>query len=275
MLEPPTDHPINLVTQNVLTFGSWTLTAVVLGLAIYWGRQERTPFYVLMVAAAGIGAFAEPLYDVAMMLYFYSAGPMQTHFTAFGIPQPIWTHSGYVVLYASAALVGARSIRFGRLTASGLFRLAGVELAMSCVFEMIGINGGAYEYWGPHAFRILEYPVTIGVLEAAQVVAFTVAASLLRRRVSHPLGLLGLFVLFPCTFFMVNLGAGAPMIVALHLDDPSPLIVGAASVLSMIFAVVVVRGAALALPSTSGTSGTSSTEAGPVDVTAPAATESV
>ncbi|MFV9452312.1 hypothetical protein ACNJ7E_02405 [Rhodococcus sp. NM-2] len=35
---------------------------------------------------------------------------------------------------------------------------------------------------------------------------------------SHPVGLSGTFVLFPCTFFGVNFGAGWPMIVALH--DP-------------------------------------------------------
>jgi hypothetical protein len=254
MPTPPVDHPLVPLTQDVFTWGSWGLTVVLLGVAVRWGLRERTPFYVLIVLAAGVGAFAEPLYDAAMMLYFYSSPGMYTHFTAFGVPQPIWTHSGYVVLYASAAMAGARRIRAGRMTPRALFALAGVELAMSCAFEMIGINGGAYEYWGPHVFRVLSYPVVIGVLEAAQVVAFTVAAATLRDHVSSRTGLLGLFVLFPATFFMANLGAGAPVVIALHLAGTSPPVVGAATVLSMVFAAVVVRGAGLLLPGPDGES---------------------
>ena len=87
--------------QAILTDVSWGLTAVLLVIAIWMGMRERTPFYALIVLAAAVGAFAEPLYDVAMMLYFYSTEGMWTHFTAFGIPQPIWTHSRYVVLYAA------------------------------------------------------------------------------------------------------------------------------------------------------------------------------
>jgi hypothetical protein len=245
---PPVGHPLNFVAQDVFTWGSWGLTVVILGVAIRWGLKERTPFYVLIVLATGVGAFAEPLYDTAMMLYFYSSPGMYTHFTAFGVPQPIWTHSGYVVLYASAAMVGTRRIRAGRMTPNALFGLAGVELLMSCAFEMIGINGGAYEYWGPHAFRVFDYPLVIGVLEAAQVIAFTVAAAALRERVSSTTGLVGLFVLFPCTFFMANLGAGAPVVVALHLAQTGPVIIGAASILSMVFAAALVRGAGLWLP---------------------------
>lgn len=247
-MTPPVDQQLNLVTQDILTWGSWILTFVILGVAVRFGLKERTPFYVLLVLAAGVAAFAEPLYDEAMMLYFYSTEGMYTHFTAFEIPQPIWTHSGYVVLYASAAVIGTQRIRAGRMTPTSLFTLAGVEFAMSCVFEMVGINGGAYEYWGPHTFRVFEYPLVIGVLEAAQVICFTVGAALLRERVSGTTGLLGLFVLFPCTFFMANLGAGAPVVVALHLENTSAVVVGAASILSMAFAAAVIRGASLLLP---------------------------
>src|ERR1700743_3974370 len=100
-------------------------------MAIWMGVRERTPFYALMVLGALVGAFAEPLYDVAMMLYFYSTHGMWTHFTAFDIPQPIWTHSGYVVLYASAAILVAREIHRGTMTRHKLYLWAAVELAMS------------------------------------------------------------------------------------------------------------------------------------------------
>jgi hypothetical protein len=243
----PIDHQLNLTTQAILTYASWTLTVVIMLLAVRMGRREGTPFYALMVLAAMVGAFVEPLYDVAMMLYFYSTDGLWTHFTAFDIPQPIWTHSGYVVLYASTAIFVAREIARGTVTRRRLFMWAGVELVISAAFEIFGINAGAYSYWGPHVFRIFQYPLLIGVLEAAQVICFAVAASQLRFRVTRRWQLLGLFMVFPCTFLMANFGAGWPAIIAVHLQHTTPLVVAGATVISIGFAVVLVWAAAALL----------------------------
>ena len=245
---PPIDHPLNLATQAILTDLSWALTAVLLVIAIRMGVRQRTPFYALLVLAALIGAFAEPLYDVAMMLYFYSTPGMWTHFTAFDIPQPIWTHSGYVVLYAAPAIYIAHQIARAMMTRRTLFVWAGITLIESAAFEIIGINGGLYSYWGPHVFRIFQYPLVIGVLEAAQVIVFAVAASQLRARCTAQWQLLGLFVLFPCTFFMANFGAGWPTIIAVHLEHTSTPVIAAATVVSIGLAVMLVRMSASFLP---------------------------
>jgi hypothetical protein len=245
---PPVDHELNLTMQAILTNVSWVLTAMLLVIAIWLGMRERTSFYAFMVLAAGVGAFAEPLYDVAMTLYFYSTPGMWTHFTAFDIPQPIWTHSGYVVLYAAPAIYITRQIARDTMTRQTLFFWAGITLLESAAFEMIGINGGLYTYWGPHVFQIFQYPLVIGVLEATQVICFAIAASVLRDRHTSLWQLLGLFVLFPCTFFMANFGAGWPTIIAVHLKHTSTLAVTAATVVSIGFAVVLVRAAASFLP---------------------------
>ncbi|WP_280830009.1 hypothetical protein [Mycobacterium sp. OTB74] len=218
---PPVDHQLNLMTQTLLTGLSWALTAALLVLGVWLGRRERTPFYVLIVVAAGVGAFAEPLYDVAMMLYFYSTDGMWTHFTAFNIPQPIWTHSGYVVLYAAPAMYIAYQIARGTASRTKLFGWAGIVLLESAAFEIVGINGGLYTYWGPHVFRVFQYPLVIGVLEAAQVICFAVAASQLRARATALWQLSGLFAIFPFTFFGANFGLGWPTIIALHLEHTS------------------------------------------------------
>ena len=259
---PPIDHQLNLTTQAILTDVSWGLTAALLLIAIWMGVRERTPLYALMVLAALVGAFAEPLYDVAMALYFYSTPGMWTHFTAFDIPQPIWTHSGYVVLYAAPAIYIAHRIGRGMMTRRTLFIWAGITLLESAAFEMIGINGGLYSYWGPHVFRIFQYPLVIGVLEAAQVICFAVAASQLRARCTNQWWLLGLFVLFPCTFFMANFGAGWPTIIAAHLKHTSTPVVAAAAVLSICFAAVLVRAAASFLPPQSAAGGGHNTTKG-------------
>jgi hypothetical protein len=245
---PPVDRELNLTTQAILTYGSWGLTVVILVIAIWMGMRERTPLYALVVLAALVGAFAEPLYDVAMMLYFYSTEGMFTHFTAFDIPQPIWTHSGYVVLYAAPAIYITYQIARGTMTRNKLYVWAGITLLESAAFEMIGINGGLYTYWGPHVFRIFQYPLVIGVLEAAQVICFAVAASQLRARCTGQRQLLGLFVLFPCTFYMANFGAGWPIIIAIHLENTSTPVIAAATLVSIGFAVVLVRAAASFLP---------------------------
>src|ERR1700691_6746958 len=100
-----TQHHLNLTGQNVLTFVSWTLTIILLAVTIEMGRRERSPFYVLIVLGAMVGAFAEALYDVAFSLYFSSTHGMQTFYTIFGVPQPVWTHSGYAILYALPAVL--------------------------------------------------------------------------------------------------------------------------------------------------------------------------
>jgi hypothetical protein len=252
---PPIDHELNLTTQAILTHVSWGLTAVLLAIAIWMGARERTPFYAFLVLGALVGAFAEPLYDVAMALYFYSTPGMWTHFTAFDIPQPIWTHSGYVVLYAAPAIYIAHRIGRGMMTRRTLFVWAGISLLESAAFEIVGINGGLYSYWGPHVFRIFQYPLVIGVLEAAQVICFAVAASQLRARCTGQWQLLGLFVLFPCTFFMANFGAGWPTIIAVHLEHTSTPVVPVAAVISICLAVVLIGAAASFLPPQSAADG--------------------
>src|SRR6202008_262119 len=242
------DHELNLTTQAILTYGSWALTAVALAIAIWMGTRERTPFYALLVLAALGGAFAEPLYDVGMMRSFYSTDGMFTHFTAFDIPQPIWTHSGYVVLYAAPAIYITYQIARRTMPRNKLYVWTGITLLESAAFEMIGINGGLYSYWGPHVFRIFQYPLVIGVLEAAQVIVFAVTASQLRARCTAQWQLLGLFVLFPCTFFMANFGAGWPTIIAVHLEHTSTPVIAAATVVSIGLAVMLVRMSASFLP---------------------------
>lgn len=246
MLTAPYDHPLNLTTQAVLTYGSWALTAVLLAIAVKKDLRQRSPFFVFLILAGMVGALAEPLYDVGFMLLFYVPGIWST-FSAFDIPQPVWAYSGYVVLYTGTAMFICEQIDKG-LKPVGLYMWAGIELLMSMAFEIIGIQGGAYAYWGPHAFRVFDYPLAIGVLESAQVICFSLAASELRRRASGTASLLGLFAIFPCTFYLANFGAGAPLIIALHLDQPSPTLVAVCSALSIFLALLLIRSAARLLP---------------------------
>ncbi|MCW2787951.1 MAG: hypothetical protein JWP56_254, partial [Aeromicrobium sp.] len=178
------------------------------------------------------------------------ASAIYTHFTSFDVPQPIWTHSGYALLYAAPALYITRMIHLGTLTQKKLYAVAGLSLLESCAFEMIGINSNVYTYWGPHVFRVFDYPIVIGMLEMAQVMCFAIAAAELRKRVTHPAQLLGLVLLFPATFALANYGGGAALIVGLHVTDPSELVRYVTTVISMVAALGLVRIAAAFLPTT-------------------------
>src|ERR1700741_3346380 len=88
-------HPLDTTWQSIFTFVSWGLVVIMLLIAWRMCVKQRTPFFVLAVLAAGVAAFAEPLYDVAFDLWFYDvhnghSGAMYSHFTAFGVVQPNW-----------------------------------------------------------------------------------------------------------------------------------------------------------------------------------------
>jgi hypothetical protein len=251
-MSQPVDHQLNLAAQDIFTYGSWALTLALLVVAIWMSRREKTWFYALIVVVAMVAAFAEPVYDDLMMLYFYTdhggASAIHSHFTAFDVPQPVWTHSGYALLYAGPALYITRKLHLGTLTKNGLYLVAAVSLLESCLFEIIGINSGVYTYWGPHVFRIFDYPLVIGMLEMAQVMCFAVAAAEVRKRVTRPVQLGALLVLFPATFALVNYGGGAALIVGLHLENTNGLAQHVATIISMLAALGLVRMAASLVP---------------------------
>jgi hypothetical protein len=250
----PFEAHLNLVSQNVMTWASWILTAVLLAYTIYLWRTHRTPFYLLVVLATMVGAFGEPLYDEAFSLYFYTRGTangpsnLYSLFTAFDVPQPVWTHSGYALLYALPAIFILLRIRQGKLTSRAIWAWAAVTLVESCAFEMIGINIGTYTYWAPQVLRIANYPIVIGILEAAQVVLFAIAASHLQARAKSRWSQLGIFVVFPVTFFGANFGAGVAVIVAIHTQGAGQAVVVAATLVSIGLAVALIRLASKFIP---------------------------
>lgn len=253
-------HPLDTAWQNVFTFASWGIVLVMLAIAVRKWRAERTPFYVFAILGAGIAAFAEPLYDVTFDLWFYDAhadgtpGAADSHFTAFDVVQPNWTHSGYIILYAMACLYAGRKIYEGRMTRSGLFQIWALEILLSCVFEVIGTGVNVYTYYGPYELRIWNYPLVIGFLEGTQTILFTVLAVNIWKRVKTGWGLSALIPAFPVTMFGANAGIGAPVIIALHLSDSefSSTLVWVATFVTIANCALAIRGASLFLPKPAG-----------------------
>lgn len=109
-------------------------------------------------------------------------------------------------------------------------------------------NAAFTGYYGAHALRLFNYPMVVGVLETAQVISFCMAATLLRRHVGERWGLLSQFVLFPMTFYGINFGLGAPVLVAINMPQVNPTLVLIGSVFSIVTALGVVIGWSRLLP---------------------------
>jgi hypothetical protein len=253
ILTAPLDHPLNLTVQTVLTLGSGAITLLFFLDAARRSLAQRTPFFVVLVLAGAIGALCEPLYDVGFKLLFYIPGQW-TLFSAFGVPQPVWTITGYVTLFSGPAMLIADRIARG-MTRARLLQWFGLLIVTTSAFEMIGINGDAYTYWGPHALRVFQYPLVVGVLEAAMVITLGVAAAAWRVRARSPWLMSGLVPLFLIVFYGINFGLGAPTLVAIALDAPSPTVVLAAALLSLILAGASVWGLCLTLPTSRAVAG--------------------
>src|ERR1700676_1203535 len=134
MISPPYDHSLNLVTQTIMTFASWAIALGLLAVSVRRGRQQGSAFPVLIVLAAGVAALAEPLYDIAFKLLFFIPGQW-TLFTYAGIPQPVWTVSGYMILYAGPALFICEHLSRG-MSRNIFLTWSAATLVISGLFEI-------------------------------------------------------------------------------------------------------------------------------------------
>ncbi|KAK7456863.1 hypothetical protein CaCOL14_010764 [Colletotrichum acutatum] len=243
MLTAPIDTRVSAPMQLIVVITSYVIWVSLLLYGLFLRKKENTWFYVTIALAAGLGGIFEPIYDNALMLYFYGPGQW-TAFTSMGVPQPIWVYSGYATLYGTVPVFLNRQITSG-ITRRCFFRYAAIELASSCLFEIVVINGGVYEYWGPHVLRIFKYPIVIGILETVQVMFYSVAVANLRAKSDRTgYNLIGALLIFPITFMAANIGIGAPLIISLHSSIKSEALVTLGTMASILGSVVAI----MALP---------------------------
>lgn len=243
MLTAPIDTRVSAPMQLIVVIASYVIWASLLTYGLFLRKKENTWFYVIIAFAVGVGGIFEPIYDNALMLYFYGPGQW-TAFTSMGVPQPVWVYSGYATLYGTVSVFLNRQITSG-ISRRCFFQYAAIELASSCLFEIIVINGGVYEYWGPHVLRIFKYPIIIGILETVQVIFYSVAVANLRARSDRVVyHLIGALLIFPITFMAANIGVGAPLIISLHSSIQSEALVTLGTMASILGSVIAI----MALP---------------------------
>jgi hypothetical protein len=221
---PPYDLPLNTTMQTIATVLLWAGTLLLLAYAAKIARDERSILPVVLVLAVAAGSVIEPLYDISYHLHWLDAGEQWTLFTSFGLPQPVWVMPAYVMVFGLPAVLLYRSLARGA-SIGRIFKIAALTSCTTAVFEIAAVNLDLYVYYGESAWRFLEYPLFISVMEGTQITGFAVLAAVLSQRVTRPWHCLALFAIFPCNFAFEVLGAGFPTVILQNSStDPNGLL---------------------------------------------------
>lgn len=216
---------LNETMQAIATIILWTGTFALLFYAAELARKHRSPLPVFLVLAVAAGSIIEPIYDITYHLHWLGAdangdGVQWTLFTAFGLPQPVWVMPAYVMVFALPALLLYRSFASG-VTVRKIFCWAALTACTTAAFETIAVNVDLYTYYGDAPMRLLNYPLWISFMEAAQITGFAVLCAVISLRATKWQHTLIAFLVFPANFAFETLGAGFPTLIAQNAPDPS------------------------------------------------------
>lgn len=117
-------------------------------------------------------------------------------------------------------------------------KLGGVLILISIATEIACITLGTYEYYGPHPFRVLSYPMWIAMANAViGIVAGVVAA---RLRPLLPGAQAWAYVaLVPATMAMIQFGTGFLALDAINTPNPASWLLYLCATVSMVLAATV------------------------------------
>ena len=227
--DQPGDLPdLNTTLQSIVTIALWAGTIALVLYAIHLSRRDRSPIAILLVLAVAVGSLIEPLYDISYHLFWHDfdangESAQWTLFESFDLPQPVWVMPAYVVVFAGPAIFMYQGLAKGT-NLRHVFKLAAITACTTAAFEILMINLDLYSYWSPQTMRVLDYPIWIACMEAAQITTFAMLVALLWRKATKPVHLLAAFLIFPANFAFSTLGAGFPGIIAINMDDPSSVL---------------------------------------------------
>jgi hypothetical protein len=243
---PPVDQTLGTTGQAVLTVVTAVVAVVALSLIVRMARRERTVWPIVIGVGGILCLGLEPIYDNLFNIWFYDAGDIWKAYTSYGMVQPVWVPITYVWCYGSLAIYAARRVDRG-LTRAGAWRLAGVFMVVYTIFEFVGINLGVYEYYGPHPFRVFNFPVWVSVSNGS----IGMIAGILIARLRPLLAgrqIWALVPVVPAVFAMVSFGGSFPALVAMNAPDAPTAVIWLAAIASMALEFSMLHLASLLLP---------------------------
>src|SRR5579871_1711612 len=141
---------------------NWALTAAVIVLLVREAWRTRSAFPLAFLAGGALAAFVEPVFDGNIhVLFVYPPGTEPSwHF--YNVPYPWYEIPGNSCL-AGPVYWMYHKFRTG-ITARELWIYFFVWWGFDAVQELPGTAMGAYVYYGPQPFEVLNWPVWVGML---------------------------------------------------------------------------------------------------------------
>jgi hypothetical protein len=190
--QPPTFAQTPFVPQLALTVGCVTVAAGLIAYGLVRLRRDRSPALLLLILGATMASLQEAPLDIFVSAYYPRQGLWMSYET-FGRPVPIWANFAWMILFAGAPYLLARAMRrYGVRQAGwlGMLALAIVDIAI----ELPNLAVELYSYYGDQPLRIGGFPMHMVAVNAATMMAITVAVYLGESRLRGKLRLLAIVV---------------------------------------------------------------------------------
>lgn len=233
---PPNDVPVNATGQLIMTI---LVVIALLGVAYGAARMSlRLHSWGPVVTLAGsmLAGFMEPMYCSAMHLWYYRPGQWNLY-TAMGNSQPVWSWLSYGAFYGGLTLLIWWRVEQGATRAT-IARLGGVLVLIGIATEIVCIQLGTYEYYGPHPFRVASFPLWISVANAAIGIVGGIVAARLRPLLPGPQSL-AYIALVPATMTAIQFGTGFMALDVINTPNPSSALMYVTAIVSMALAVTI------------------------------------
>jgi hypothetical protein len=215
---PPVDVPVNQTGQWIMTIAVIVALLAAAIAAVRVSRRLRSWAPTTMLAGSLLAGFIEPIYCSTMHLWYYRPGQW-TMYSAMGISQPVWSWLSYGAFYGGLTLLVWWRIEQGASRAS-ITKLGAVLIGIGIATEIACIRLGTYEYYGPHPFRVLSFPVWISVANAVIGIVAGVAAARLRPLLSGP-QTWAYIALVPATMTAIQFGTGFLALDVINTPHPA------------------------------------------------------
>lgn len=227
---PPVDVPVHQTGQWILTVA---VIVALLGVgvsALRMSRRQQSWGPIAMLVGSLLAGFIEPIYCLTMHLWYYRPGQW-TMVTALGNSVPIWAWMSYCPFYGGLTLLVWHRIDQGANRAA-LAKLAGVLVLIGIATEIACITLGTYEYYGPHPFRVLSFPLWIAVANAVIGIVAGIVAARLRPLLTGTQAL-AYVALVPATMAMIQFGTGFLALDAINTPSPASWLLYLCATVSM------------------------------------------
>ncbi|MUL64553.1 hypothetical protein BOO86_08780 [Mycobacterium sp. CBMA 234] len=242
---PPYEVPVNTTGQLVMTIlvvGALLVAAVS---AVRMSRSLSSWGPVATLAGSLIAGSIEPIYCMSMHMWYYTPGQWNMY-TAFGQSQPIWSWLSYGAFYGGLTLLIWWRVERGA-TASSVWRLAGVLVAIGIATEIVCIQLGTYEYYGAQPFRVASFPLWIAVANSAIGIVGGIIAARLRPVLTGPQAW-AMVVLVPAVMPAIQIGTNFLALDVMSNAKPSPVLMYTAAIVSMAMSITTIYIAIKSLP---------------------------